>query len=1087
MKKLLVLLLLFSVFKAFAQNDTLESGVNFDFGLTRNKNVNLWPVFKRSKTKTSTEISALANLIGYQNIQDYQLKHTHILPLFFNTKTANSRDIRLGTTYYPTIFRYTQNNEKESKTYSIGEIAPYIRFLQLSTSENGLEVDNNLFFFMWYNKSEIEKNTSFVTFPIVWYYKKPNSTYLTIAPIYSKGEIRNHIGEQVKSYKMITPLYWNIKDRDDSSSFLLPIFYSNKNGDTSNTTIFPLLYNKNVTPTTTSVTIFPLYNHTIENKGLNEISDTKMITPLFWTRDTKNSKSRTLLPVFNYYKDSIKKQIISPLYAHKKDRFSSLTMVTPLIWKIENKYDTTKIIAPLYVSQKSKSQKLSFIPFLLAWKNTSNHTISYNQFPLLFTSNDTLHKVKKQSIALLFYHKRTASSKTIRLFPLFGYKKSGEVNRFISPIYINAKKTYSWDSSSTKALLPIYLKTSNEKRRFSTFFPIYWSYENANYKSLYMLPFGGYGKAKNEERGFLNLTPLYWKIKQPSKTKNIVLPIWYSSTEYRNQWQNSKDSSLPKIDTIRKSTFFPFIWTYKNNDEKKFTLFPIYWSRKDGRSNHKVIFPIYSKYDYKSLSYKNSWSEKRRTYGMLLYYFKNENNYNEHEERTSKHGLFPLYFYKKNHYFNHGLDSTLKKHAVLFPIYWSYYSKEKSNINSKQVIFPIFWRSKDKWQSKTTLFPLFSYKKSDSTSKELYLAPVFHWRKNAIDSVITIFPFFHYKHSKDIKRNYFAPFYYLERNQSKKINIKGITPFYWNIKSTEANQGEKTILFPLYWKNQNGENKEIHLLPIIHYKRNQIDTTLSLLPFYYNRKSLGLKQTIFFPFYFSRNDSISQKHTRAITPFFWQVIQNQRKTSILFPLIDYSKNTLNNDINLGLLGFVFRYKSVQNEKSFKLLYPLIDYKKTPEKTTFRISPLFWMKKSNDLSYHTLLPVYYYHKTPNRSYLNVFAGLYSKQMNYSENGKSHHFLWSIIYHQKSEKGHTFRLGYFLYKHIETDQITEKGIFPFYSYENNSNGKKSRSILFKCFQSNELPIEGSNEKYKEIKILWFIRLGSNFNYLHQKGLM
>ena len=105
MKKLLVLLLIFSVFNAFAQNDTLESGVNFDFGLTRNKNVNLWPVFKRSKTKTSTEISALANLIGYQNIQDYQLKHTHILPLFFNTKTANSRDIRLGTTYYPTIFR----------------------------------------------------------------------------------------------------------------------------------------------------------------------------------------------------------------------------------------------------------------------------------------------------------------------------------------------------------------------------------------------------------------------------------------------------------------------------------------------------------------------------------------------------------------------------------------------------------------------------------------------------------------------------------------------------------------------------------------------------------------------------------------------------------------------------------------------------------------------------------------------------------------------------------------------------------------------------------------------------------------------
>ena len=224
MKKLLLLLLIINVSSIFAQEDSISSSVNFDFGLTRNKNVNLWPIFKRSKTKTTTEISALVNLIGYQNNQEYQLKHGHVLPLFFNTKTASSRDIRIGTTYYPSIFRYTEDQLKGNKTFSLGEIAPYIRFLQLSTSDNGLEVDNNLFFFIWYNKSEADKNTSFVTFPLVWYYKKPQSTYLTIAPIYSQGDFKGYNGSEIGSYKMITALYWTSATKNSRSSTLLPIF-----------------------------------------------------------------------------------------------------------------------------------------------------------------------------------------------------------------------------------------------------------------------------------------------------------------------------------------------------------------------------------------------------------------------------------------------------------------------------------------------------------------------------------------------------------------------------------------------------------------------------------------------------------------------------------------------------------------------------------------------------------------------------------------------------------------------------------------------------------------------------------------------
>jgi hypothetical protein len=104
------------IYSTYAQEDSTKSGVNFDFGLTRNKNVNLWPVFKRSKTKNTTEISALLNLIGYLKNSEYSIKHGHVFPLFFNTKTATSKDIRIGTTYYPTVLRYTQDENKKNKT-----------------------------------------------------------------------------------------------------------------------------------------------------------------------------------------------------------------------------------------------------------------------------------------------------------------------------------------------------------------------------------------------------------------------------------------------------------------------------------------------------------------------------------------------------------------------------------------------------------------------------------------------------------------------------------------------------------------------------------------------------------------------------------------------------------------------------------------------------------------------------------------------------------------------------------------------------------------------------------------------------------
>ncbi len=1002
--KLLILLLTAFIFNVsyYAQEDSVTSGVNFDFGLTRNKNVNLWPVFKRSKTTTTTEISALLNLIGYESNSEFQLKHMHVLPVLFNTKSPDFKDFRIGTTYYPSLLRYTYDKDKESKTYSLGEIAPYIRFLQLSTSENGLEVDNNLFFFIWYNKSEIDKNTSFVTFPLVWFYKKPSSTYLTIPPFYSKGEFRDENGGEIKSYEMITPLHWKFKDKRDTVSFTLPLYYKTKNGISSSMTILPLLFNKKTSPSKSSLTMLPFYREVKKNdykniEGQKETSTCRMITPLLWIYNSNNAREKTLFPLFNYYKDSIKKRFVSPIYAYKKDQGFNLKMVTPLFWNIKTKYDTTKIFAPFYINQRSKNLSVSFIPFILAWKEKTNKTISYNQFPLLFTKNDYILGTKSQSIGLIFYHKKTSNSKVLRLFPIFGFKEELNNKRFVSPIFIRAQKVKDKDTTSTIAILPFYLNTTNPNRRFSTIFPIYWSHENANYKSIYLFPLGGYGNSKNEKRGFVNISPFYWKIKQPNKTKNFVLPLWYSSIEYKEKQRYLNIVSFNKIDTIQKKVFFPFLWRYKDNNEKKLTIFPFYWSKIDSNTTHKVFLPFYKKLDYHSKSKWNITTQKVRSYGILLKSSFEMNKYDNIVNEKVKFQLFPLYLYSKHINYSNNSDTSIYKYTIFFPLYWNFSDQSKSTNTNQKVLFPIYWRSKNDKESRLTILPLFSYRKITKFSKELFLAPIFHWKKNTYDTLFSVFPIFQYRHSLQLKRNYLLPLYYFHLN--KKTN----------------------------------------------------------------------------------------QRVSFITPFFWKNEQNHKKTTLFFPLFDYTRDTLNNLKNLGVIGVLFRYRSSPKEYSFKLLNPLISFQKSMDGVSFRISPVFWMKRSEKVSYHTILPMYYYQKSLYKTYFNILGGLYSFKRNNTENERIHRLFWSIFYKKISPEGKSVRLGYFLFKNIQTTKETEQGIFPFFSFEKNSLGKKTHSYLFKCFQSNELPIEGTTEKYKEVKVFWFIRIGSNYNYLHQKGLM
>ena len=191
---------------------------------------------------------------------------------------------------------------------------------------------------------------------------------------------------------------------------------------------------------------------------------------------------------------------------------------------------------------------------------------------------------------------------------------------------------------------------------------------------------------------------------------------------------------------------------------------------------------------------------------------------------------------------------------------------------------------------------------------------------------------------------------------------------------------------------------------------------------------------------------------------------------------------------MGVLGVLMRYKKEEDHKKLSFIYPLIDFSSSTNETRARIAPIFWYKRSTEGSNYTaLFPLFYANSTDKSTYLKLFAGLYSQKSDLIKNATTRRFAWSLISYKTVEDGHAFRIAHYVFRHIETPETIEKGLIGLYSYVNETNGKKSFSCLLKLYQSFELPIENSTEVYKEVKVLWFIRLASNYNYLKEKGLV
>lgn len=895
-----VILLALCVNSSYSQRDSLNKDMKFDFGLTRDDNINMWPIFQyyNSDSLQRKKISILFPIYRYSRDYKIHKKYSHLLPFYLADSTASTRDLRLLSLYYPSLIHWHKDTTNDLRQFSIMEFAPHINFFEYARNRNGSFVRNNLFFFIWHKNDQILQKSHFIVFPLYWNFSSPDKKTNTLFPLYSYGKFN----AQKDKYLALTPLFWKFSKTTEKSSLLFPFYWHKKSGlqDSSNfrntTYIFPTYWSykdkdytdriffpfvwKHHNPWYNSFTLFPIYSH-----GYNKEEKSKhlAVTPLYWNLQNRYHKIQFIVPIWmkrelHVANDTFKTQLILPFYASYKSKYYRLNTfmpffskgtasdsssnhlaITPLFWKftknrnysyhlfpiwtykkkfLPNGVYTRNVIFPLYFSTKSPDlQKTVFFPIL--WKSKNKNYESVTIMPLFSKGMATDSSFKHLAVTPLYWR--------------FTYQQS--MHQFIFPIWWYNERTQGENQYKSNLILPLYYsyKTKNKKTKIVA--PFVYYHKNPNYKSLTVMPFFSKGNSPDYKNKHLAVTPLYWHFKSEYTHKNMLLPLWFNKKSYFSD------------DTTIRNIVLPLFYSYKNKYRRNYLFLPIIWGYKNRKYQSFTFFPFFSS---GSSSYKG---KRHLMVTPLFWHFK---------KYDKKHTfLLPLLWVNKS-----GKKDKIKKTVVFFPLYYAHKFKDKNN----KVFFPIIWSFKSNKYQSFTFAPLFSQGKS--TNKEyshLMVTPLIWNFKSPKNKFKTVIPFFastkkenfnkfnvlfllyRYKqektykqhdfiwpiceYSKDIDYKYFRFFPLIWSKKSPKNSYFTFQPFYYVRKSTDHenhlilwqlftyqnyynNYKSYNFLWKtLYWNNYSNNDHEFRFLYLLFADiKRQGEVTKSFFPFYYFTK-----------------------------------------------------------------------------------------------------------------------------------------------------------------------------------------------------------------------------------------------------------
>jgi hypothetical protein len=1039
-----------------AQKDSTKKSMSFDFGLTRDRNINLWPVFKRTISKYEKDKQLLFPIYrSYQNIRRGE-KRSHLLPIFWQDSSNNQENLRIISTYYPSLIHLSKDQDDQSKTFTLLEFAPRINLLEFKKSPDGLVMQNNLLFFLWYQNNLVNKKSYLVVFPVYWQFKTPKDETTTLFPIYSYGSYSN--GK--KQYRAVTPLFWHLESPKQKSNLL-----------------FPLWWNKRITAgkdSSSSNYVFPIFwSHK------DRYTNNNVIFPIAWSINNARYNSFTIAPLLSYgHSNDLDRShlIITPFYMHFKNQETETTTLFPIVWKStwDTRYEhiASLVVFPFYWEQKN-NDNLSRILLPFVWVKSTPNYHSFSFIPLLSVGQSPDKSTTHTIITPLFWH----------------YKSPTITSNTLFPIWWKRTKPMGNDKATTNIIFPLYWGKKDPSYQRNILFPLVWNFKNPEYRTFTFVPFVSAGKSTDGKGSYLAVSPLFWSFKTEQGKGKFLFPIWWQNDRTING--ELKSSSRVVLlywsywDNIRRfKGVFPIVWSIKNETTKSFTIFPIYIQGESGDSTRKylAVTPLYWHFKNPQRTFSTLfpiwWDAKDNNksnpghFNLLvpLYYAKWDNI-------ESKKILFPIIWSLKNtNYqsftfvplfsFGKSIDQEVQ-HLAITPLFWYFKNSEGYSAS----LIPVFWHSKFgdgesavKWN---VLFPIYwSNKDSDQSNRVLF--PILWSFNNDRYKSLTIAPIFSYGYNLDKSEHHtiVTPLFYSFKGKKSSSNV--LFPIWWSSKKTAGKKLDRTdIIFPIYFSHTDPNKSTRVFLPLIWDYRTPKTYSFTVAPVFSKGLNIG-----------------GEKYT-MITPLFWKFDSKSKHSRILFPLFTSYNDTLKHK-RFDVLFILLRHSSIPNSTSTSIVWPIIERTKGVNYRYFRFAPLVWSKKSPAYSYFTIQPFYYRGVSKEQATTRIFWELFVHRDQFNQR-KSDSFLWKVATWDRYANGDKeTRFLYLLYSNMNVDGNIEKSLFPFYYLTKDKNGNRSLSVFLYFYNSLKRQVPNTKEYYQEVRIFWLIRIRSNYKILQEKGI-
>jgi len=1016
-----------SVTDSASETGDSTAELSFDFGITRDNDFNFWPLLRyyRSMDKSNLYLDIALSLYRRQYDRNAGTEHQHLLPFYWHSQKKDGSDTRWLSFFYPSMFRYGTAREGKLFYFSFLELAPQINAMSLMKSDDGLFMRNNLLFLLWQKNDRVSGSSYLVFFPALWWFANREYSSFTLVPFYSHGAS----GRGNSKYSMVSPLYWRfasearkqtaivpfwwdreVYSREDtvSTKLLLPLYWSKKSREQHDDVLFPLvwrfsddsyrsitippfwssgsspdgvrnhrmislLYWKSTTRRKQDIRLYPLWWHTTRFLPA-DTEKTDLVLPLYWSKNRNAMHDRVVFPVYWHHDDAYRWSTTVPpffsrgvstfdstryfmagtLFWHRESPGEVRNTLYPLWWQHRTFNDSgttvTNYVAPVYWSMKTDSIGVHIL-FPLVWNFRNWWYSSTTVLPLFSIGSKPDHSKKHLMFGMLYWR----------------FSSPEDYSNTLFPVWWQGRTIHDADTTRFNQLLPFWWSRTKNDVRERVFFPIVWSLHKPRFDYSAVLPFYSYYQSSDGSSFHRMAASLYWHFRSPEREYTTLFPLWW------------KNSTYDSADTVTVNRILPLYWSRVSRYGNRHTLFPVVWQRSERIADDTVhsllALPVYYSLmrneDLTRIIFPLLWIVKNQRYESvtvpplvsyghsptgdaahlavtpLFWHFADTNGYSN--------TLFPLWWQREQWTAGDTSASTL-----LLPVYWS----KRTGEISDHVVFPFVWNFRNARYRSTTVVPFCSFGASaDGTRNHLMITPALWHFRSPSEIRTTLYPlWWHYADvsSRDtVTTDFIMPVWWSKR--SSFVNDKVFFPLLWSLRDSSYRSLTVAPLFSC-GVSAGGQSRHIMVTPLFRHTRSESGTATTLFPLWWKRTAYQEDDTVtsnlILPLYWSKRRG--QEHHSVLFPLFWNHEDPLHQSTTLLPFFSKGASTdgLNSHFMTAMLYWRFRSMNEEKTTLFPLWWANATFDGTDTTRAKLLLPLYWSKRNRQVSDHVVFPLWW---------------------------------------------------------------------------------------------------------------------------------